>query len=171
MKANLFKKRTITQDTTNNKKDFSDYYEIIKDNNFINFDSLANISLLASSLAHDSAFVEKYKQKALESFKANRELVYKNFVVSWSKSSRFGSTKLAPIVIQQESSNIRANNFFSDDNQHFNLFLNNLNILSWEYIEKGKYVEVTEGIIIFRDPQTRNIKVAFSEISMTNQSN
>ncbi|MXR10016.1 DUF2714 domain-containing protein [Mesomycoplasma hyopneumoniae] len=162
------KKRSKNSNTIDTKTEFRDYYDLINHPNFVSFDALFNLTLLVSSQKANSVIREKYHQKVLAAYKATTELVFKNFVISWQRSSRFGSKGLVPIVTLKESSNVMASNFFSDSNdQRFSSVLANLNILAWDFIaNKNRFVEVVEGCIIFFDPQTRTLKVIFSEVSL-----
>lgn len=149
------------------KEDFKDYYFLINRKEFLSFEALVNITLLLSSFnSNDSNFVETYNNKVLKSFKNHSELVFKNFVISWTKNSRFSFLKLVPIVTEKESTNIMANNFFQDSkNEKFNIFLKNLNILLWDFIsKKNKFVEIIDGVILFLDPETKKLKIVFNEL-------
>lgn len=161
------KKRNQVSAPIDFTKEYSDYYGIVSKEKFISFDAISNLALLVSSEASDSKVVGIYKAKVLQAYKNHRELIFKNFIISWSKTSRFGVTKLVPIVTEQESSNIMASNFFEDQKDPvLNKFLSNLNSLIWKYVtEKQAFVEVAEGIIVFVSPQTKKLKVVFSEIS------
>ncbi|AJC49749.1 DUF2714 domain-containing protein [Mesomycoplasma flocculare] len=161
-------KQVANSTAIDNKTEFRDYYDLINHPNFISFDALMNLTLLVSSQKAKSSLRAKYQQKVVSAYKATTELVFKNFVISWQKSSRFGSKSLVPIIIQKESSNVMASNFFSDSaDARFSTILANLNTLAWDFItNKNRFVEVVEGCIVFNDPQTRTLKVIFSEVSL-----
>lgn len=161
------KNKKRTNESIDFTKEYSDYYSIVGEEKFVSFDAIANLALLVSSESHDLKVVTLFKEKALKAYKSHQELIFKNFVISWSKTSRFGITKLVPIVTEQESSNIMASNFFeSKEDAIFDIFLKQLNILIWKYItDKQAFVEVAEGIIVFVSKQTQKLKVVFSEIS------
>ncbi|MBG0730857.1 MSC_0623 family F1-like ATPase-associated protein [Mycoplasma sp. 'Moose RK'] len=151
-----------------NKAEFRDYYDLINQPNFISFDALMNLTLLVSSQKATSSMKNKYQQKVIAAYKATSELVFKNFVISWQRSSRFGTRGLVPIIAQKESTNVLANNFFADNtDSRFSAILANLNTLAWDFItKKNRLVEVVEGCIVFSDPQTQTLKVIFSEVSL-----
>lgn len=161
------KKRNQVNTKIDFTKEYSDYYSIVGKEKFISFDAISNLALLVSSETNDSKVIAAYKERALKAYRNHRELIFKNFIISWSKTSRFGITKLVPVVTEQESSNIMATNFFEDQNDSvLNIFLTNLNELIWKYVtEKNAFVEVAEGIVVFVSAQTNKLKVVFSEIS------
>ncbi|MDO6826351.1 DUF2714 domain-containing protein [Mesomycoplasma ovipneumoniae] len=164
----LGKKKQANPTQIDTKTEFRDYYDLINHRNFISFDALMNLTLLVSSQKAKSSMKEKYQKKVIDSYKSTTELVFKNFVISWQRSSRFGSKGLVPIIAQVESSNVRASNFYSDSSDsRFSALLGNLNTLAWDFIaNKSRFVEVVEGCIVFLDPQTKTLKVIFSEVSL-----
>lgn len=161
-------KKEANSTVIDNKVEFRDYYDLINHPSFVSFDALMNLTLLVSSQKAKSSMRTKYQQKVMNSYKATTELVFKNFVISWQRSSRFGSKGLVPVIAQKESSNVMASNFFADSNDsRFSSILANLNTLAWDFISnKNRFVEVVEGCIVFSDPQTRTLKVVFSEMSL-----
>lgn len=167
LKFNLNKKRNQVNAPIDFTKEYSDYYSIVGKEKFISFDAISNLALLVSSESSDSKVIALYKERAIKAYKNHRELIFKHFIISWSKTSRFGITKLVPVVTEQESSNIMATNFFEDQTDPIlNKFLSNLNDLIWKYVkDKKAFVEVAEGIVIFMSSQTNKLKVVFSEIS------
>lgn len=153
--------------TLPNKKIYKDYYEILEKDNFVTFEEILCSSFLENNISLSSVEKTIFQQKIANAYQEKLDMVFQDFIITWNKNLRFSSTKNIPTLVQKESHNVESINFFEDEsNSIFNKILKTYNNLLKKLIfDEQRYVEVTEGIVVYISRETTQLKLAFSEKS------
>ncbi|MDC4163180.1 DUF2714 domain-containing protein [Mycoplasma sp. T363T] len=144
----------------------TNYPSLVQHKDFVEFSQLFNTSLLQTNTSENSVQAKTFIEKIKDAITNRWEIVFDDLIISWTRNARFSWSKLVPIVTTAESSQSDAVNLRStlenDEElrilvERFNLLLNN------QLFDENKIVEVVDGIIIYRSPETNQLKVVFSQ--------
>lgn len=139
------------------------YFELTSSEKFVESSKIFSTALIENNISHRSPQVLEIKRKYVSAIESKKELVFQKFVVTWKKSIRYGD-QLIPTLQDAESSNVEAANFYSSPNEEVDRFLFSFNeIINNLVFDKGKYVEVFSGLIIFLSKETNKLKVIFNK--------
>lgn len=164
--AKLSKDNKVVETSKHGMKSAYDKYEELSQQpNFISASALLSTSLLDANLSYYSNETKTFLLNLKKGVETKLDMVFKFFIVTWSRNLRYSLTRLIPSLSQKESVNSDALNFVSAKNaEGLDALLIALNNVIEQYlIKEHRPVEVTSGIIIYVSAETKNLKVAFSE--------
>ncbi|AJQ45693.1 hypothetical protein JM47_02840 [Ureaplasma diversum] len=147
------------------KSAYDKYEQLIQQDNFISANALLATSLLDANLAYDSNEAKTFVLNLKKGVENKLDIVFKYFIITWTRNLRYSLKRLIPSLSQKESVNSDALNFVSAKNSaSLDSLLNALNNAINQYlIKEHRPVEIVDGIILYVSVETKSLKVAFSE--------
>lgn len=145
------------------EKSYKDYYEILRNPDFVSYNEIFNLTLLETNTMYSEEFIKLVESKNNQALENHLEMVYKFFVVSWNKNLRFSMTKLVPNIKSSEASTVDSVNFFQTEPKT-ELFFKTFNSIIEEFVlENNRPVEFFPGIILYLSKETQKLKIAFND--------
>ncbi|QMT98486.1 DUF2714 domain-containing protein [Mycoplasma tullyi] len=141
------------------------YPSLVQHHDFVEFSQLFNTALLQTNTDENSHQAKMFIEKLKHAVANHLQIIYDNFIISWTKNIRFSFTKLIPAVTTVESSQSDGVNLKSDltENEELKILAERFNLLmNHQLFDENKIVEVVDGIIVYRSKETNQLKVVFS---------
>ncbi|UVD81658.1 DUF2714 domain-containing protein [Mycoplasma iguanae] len=156
----MFKNKS-QQNYSKKDKPTYEYYDLIQKENFISFSQLRGTLALQTNTSYKGNEFRQLSRKIKKAYEKQLDLVFRSFVISWNKNLRFSRDKIIPIISEAETTNVESVNFRKLEDQEDYLETYN-DIIEHYLLQEKRYIEVTNGIIIYTSRETNTLKIAFS---------
>ncbi|WP_426461454.1 MSC_0623 family F1-like ATPase-associated protein [Mycoplasma hafezii] len=162
-------KKTKKQDTPNQLNEyqqmvFANYENARTAQNFLEHQAFINQFLLVNNLRQKDTNWVTLKNKAEEYLAQRNELIFDDFVLTFTRDPRFSLEELVPDLVKEPNAKLLSLSFNNSNNEAEAKLLNAFNNLLFKLLkEEQKAVELFDGIIISFDSVSNKYTILFSQ--------
>ncbi|MEE3928176.1 DUF2714 domain-containing protein [Mycoplasmopsis ciconiae] len=141
---------------------FKDYYTLKNSDSFISFDQIKNQLLIINHISEDDLVTVQLFDEAQKHFLKHEQLIYRDFVLGWTRNPRFSLTQLIPSISDFESSNVLSFNINTSKDKRTDFIISQYNDLITRLLKENNPIEILKDVILYFDSNTKKIKVFFA---------
>ncbi|TNK82967.1 hypothetical protein C4M96_01710 [Mycoplasmopsis pullorum] len=130
---------------------FSTYEKARESKNFLDYSTFTNEVLLELNLSSKNPIWVEITEKSQEQIDTRNEIVFKNFIISFVRDTRFSLHSLVPTLSHEPNVNLKSLNLSIAKDPETNQILQELNKVIEKLLNKGFLVEIVPEIIVEYD--------------------
>ncbi|MCV3754103.1 DUF2714 domain-containing protein [Ureaplasma zalophigenitalium] len=164
------KNRQLEADKTGLNGIYHRFYEAVQSDDYISFEALIHTALLDAQLPYDKELIQQVKNKIHKGLKEKSDFVTSFFVISFLKQMNFSLFRTYPTIVSTESSTKNSVSLKNDvQNPDLNCLLIAFDkIVHQLIVNENKNVELIPEIIVYKQVETKVLKILFSENFLKN---